>query len=91
MSIADLTDPRSIPRELMALIPQLQSVPSAHYCPGVKENGRCSTTLSRRIQVIEPFYYIDDEMLLKASTIRHNRARRAEGTLNSPVAEYRYH
>ena len=80
----------------MALIPQLQSVPSADYCPGVKENGRCSTTLSRRIQVIEPFYYIDDEMLLRClesdiiepakRRARENRRSLSIGTIDVPCA-----
>ena len=62
--IADLTDPRSIPQELMAIIPQLQSVPIRPLLLGSQSEWSMFRDLSRRVQVIEPFHYTDDQMLL---------------------------
>jgi hypothetical protein len=63
--IADLTDPRSIPQELMAIVPQLRSVPIRPLLLGSQREWAMFRDLSRRAQVIEPFHYIDDEMLLR--------------------------
>lgn len=62
--IADLTDPRSIPQELMAIIPLLQSVPVRPLLLGDQREWGMFRDLSRRPQVIEPFHYSDDRMLV---------------------------
>lgn len=62
--IADLTDPRSIPQELMAIIPQLPSVPIRPLLLGNQIEWAMFRDLARRNQVIPPFHYSDDAMLL---------------------------
>jgi uncharacterized protein YjbI with pentapeptide repeats len=61
--IADLTDPRSIPQELTAII-SLQSVPIRPLLLGSQQEWAMFHDLARRIQVIEPLHYTSDEMLL---------------------------
>ena len=63
--IADLTDPRSIPQELIAVVPRLQSVPIRPLLLGSQREWAMFRDLSHRTQVIEPFHYTDDEMLLR--------------------------
>jgi hypothetical protein len=62
--IADLTDPRSIPQELTAIIPRLLSVPIRPLLRGTETEWAMFSDLKRFPQVISPFHYIDDQMLL---------------------------
>jgi len=64
--IADLTDPRSIPQELTAIIPRLLSVPIRPLLRGDQREWAMFADLQRYPQVIAPLYYKDDEMLLDA-------------------------
>jgi uncharacterized protein YjbI with pentapeptide repeats len=61
--IADLSDPRSVPQELMAIV-SLQSVPIRPLLLGSQKEWAMFRDLARRVQVIEPLHYSDDEMLL---------------------------
>jgi hypothetical protein len=63
--IADLTDPRSIPQELTAIAPRLLSVPVRPLLLGSQKEWGMFNDLARYPQVIEPFHYTDDEMLLR--------------------------
>jgi hypothetical protein len=64
--IADLTDPRSIPQELTAIIPRLLSVPVRALLLGSQREWGMFSDLARYPQVIKPpFYYTGDEMLLR--------------------------
>jgi hypothetical protein len=62
--IADLTDPRSIPQELTAIIPRLLSVPIRPLLRGTEAEWSMFSDLKRFPQVIRPFHYIDDQTLL---------------------------
>jgi len=63
--IADLTDPRSIPQELTAVIPRLLSVPVRPLLLGSQsEWALFSDPLAQYPQVIPPFHYTNDAMLL---------------------------
>ena len=62
--IADLTDPRSIPQELTTIIPFLLSVPIRPLLLGNQEEWSMFRDLARYPQVIAPFHYTDDAMLL---------------------------
>ena len=62
--IADLTDPRSIPQELTAIIPRLLSVPVRPLLLGSQSAWAMFSDLARYSQVIPPRYYTDDRMLL---------------------------
>jgi uncharacterized protein YjbI with pentapeptide repeats len=62
--IADLTDPRSIPQELTRIVPSLLSVPVRPLLRGEQREWAMFKDLLRFPQVIEPFYYSDDDMLL---------------------------
>ncbi len=62
--IADLTDPRSIPQELTAIVPRLLSVPVRPLLLGGQREWAMFRDLARYPQVVEPFHYKDDEMLL---------------------------
>jgi uncharacterized protein YjbI with pentapeptide repeats len=62
--IADLTDPRSIPQELTAIVPRLLSVPIRPLLLGSQQEWGMFSDLARHRQVIEPFHYTDDAMLL---------------------------
>lgn len=62
--IADLTDPRSIPQELTAIIPRLLSVPIRPLLLGGQTEWSMFGDLARYPQVIDPLYYTDDAMLL---------------------------
>ena len=63
--IADLTDPRSIPQELTAIVPRLLSVPVRPLLLGSQKEWGMFSDLARYPQVIGPFHYTDDEMLLR--------------------------
>ena len=67
--IADLTDPRSIPQELTAVIPRLLSVPIRPLLLGSQSEWAMYWDLDRYPQVIPPLHYADD---------RAPRAQRAE-------------
>jgi uncharacterized protein YjbI with pentapeptide repeats len=62
--IADLTDPRSIPQELTAIVPQLLSVPIRPLLLGSQSEWSMFSDLLRYPQVITPLHYTDDAMLL---------------------------
>jgi uncharacterized protein YjbI with pentapeptide repeats len=62
--IADLTDPRSIPQELTAIIPRLLSVPICPLLRGTETEWGMFSDLKRFPQVMHPFHYVDDKMLL---------------------------
>jgi len=62
--IADLTDPRSIPQELTAVVPRLLSVPVRPLLPGSQSEWAMFSDLARYPQVIAPLHYTDDQMLL---------------------------
>ncbi len=62
--IADLTDPRSIPHELMAIIPRLLSVPVRPLLLGSQSEWAIFSDLTRFPQVIPPLHYTNDAMLL---------------------------
>ena len=62
--IADLTDPRSIPQELTALILGPLMVPVRPLLFGEQTPWSMFHDLARRPQVIPPFYYTNDAMLL---------------------------
>jgi uncharacterized protein YjbI with pentapeptide repeats len=62
--IADLTDPRSIPQELTAIVHRLLSVPVRPLLLGDQREWAMFRDLARHPQVIEPFHYTDDVMLL---------------------------
>jgi uncharacterized protein YjbI with pentapeptide repeats len=62
--IADLTDPRSIPQELTAVIRDILSVPVQPLLLGSQSEWTVFSDLARYPQVIPPFYYADDRMLL---------------------------
>src|ERR1019366_20009 len=64
--IADLTDPRSVPQELMAIIPQLPSVPIQPLLLGTESAWTMFRDLARRNNVIDPFHYTSDRMLIDA-------------------------
>jgi hypothetical protein len=63
--IADLTDPRSIPQELTAIVPRLLSVPIRPLLLGSQREWGMFRDLTRYPQVIQPFHYTDDAMLLR--------------------------
>lgn len=62
--VADLTDPRSIPQELTAVIPRLLSVPVRPLLRGSQTEWAMFSDLARYPQVISPFHYNDDDVLL---------------------------
>jgi len=62
--IADLTDPRSIPQELTAIIPRLLSVPVRPLLLGSQSEWGMFSDLQRYPQVIPPLHYTNDVMLL---------------------------
>src|SRR4029077_10041157 len=62
--IADLTDPRSIPQELTAVVPRLLSVPVRPLLLGSQSEWAMFSDLARYPQVIAPLHYTDDGMLL---------------------------
>jgi len=62
--IADLTDPRSIPQELTAIIPRLLSVPVRPLLLGSQSEWAMFSDLARYPQVIPPLHYTNDQMLL---------------------------
>jgi hypothetical protein len=62
--IADLTDPRSIPQELTAVIPRLLSVPVRPLLLGSQSEWATFSDLARYPQVIPPLHYTNDQMLL---------------------------
>jgi hypothetical protein len=62
--IADLTDPRSVPQELTAVIPHLLSVPIRPLLLGSQSEWAMFSDLARYPQVIPPLHYADDQMLL---------------------------
>jgi len=62
--IADLTDPRSIPQELTAIVPRLLSVPVRPLLRGSQKEWAMFSDLGRYPQVIAPFHYTDDQMLV---------------------------
>ena len=62
--IADLTDPRSIPQELTAIIPRLLSVPVRPLLLGSQSEWAMFSDLARYRQVIPPLHYTNDQMLL---------------------------
>jgi hypothetical protein len=63
--IADLTDPRSIPQELTAIVPHLLSVPVRPLLLGTQSEWGMFSDIARHTQVISPFHYTDDPMLLR--------------------------
>jgi hypothetical protein len=67
--IADLTEPRSIPQELTAIIPRLISVPIRPLLLGSEIEWGMFSDLKRYQQVMEPFYYFDDQMLIESLDI----------------------
>jgi hypothetical protein len=62
--IADLTDPRSVPQELAAIIPRLLSVPVRPLLLGGEREWAMFADLKRYPHVITPLHYTDGEMLL---------------------------
>ncbi len=62
--IADLTDPRSVPQELTAIIPRLLSVPVRPLLLGSQSEWGMFSDLLRYPQVIPPLHYTNDAMLL---------------------------
>jgi hypothetical protein len=62
--IADLTDPRSIPQELTAVIRRLLSVPIRPILFGSQSEWGMFSDLARYPQVIPPLHYTNDQMLL---------------------------
>jgi hypothetical protein len=62
--IADLTDPRSVPQELTAVVPRLLSVPVRTLLLGTQSEWTMFQDFLRYPHVLAPFYYTDDEMLL---------------------------
>jgi uncharacterized protein YjbI with pentapeptide repeats len=57
--IADITDPKSIPQELMRIIPQLPSVPVQPILLAGKEEWAMFSDLKRTGQVLATFHYQD--------------------------------
>jgi uncharacterized protein YjbI with pentapeptide repeats len=64
--IADLTDPRSIPQELAAIILGPLMVPIRPLLLGDETAWSMFRDLARRPQVIPPFHYTNDKMLLSS-------------------------
>lgn len=62
--IADLTDPLSVPQELMAIIPRVMSVPIRPVLLGTQKEWTMFSDLQRQQQVIPPLYYEGDDKLL---------------------------
>ena len=62
--IADLTDPKSIPQELTAIIPGLISVPIRPLLLGGQKEWAMFSDLVRYQNVIQPLHYTDDAMLM---------------------------
>jgi uncharacterized protein YjbI with pentapeptide repeats len=63
--IADITDPRSVPQELMRIIPQLPSVPVQPLLLANTETWAMFESLRRFPWVLEPHVYDDVPTLLK--------------------------
>jgi hypothetical protein len=62
--VADLTDPRSIPQELMAIIPALPSVPVQPLLQASQAEYGMFPDFSNYRSVLEPFRYTDQGTLL---------------------------
>jgi hypothetical protein len=62
--VADLTDPRSIPQELMAIVPNFLSVPVRAVLLGDQTDWAMFSDLLRYPNVIPPYYYSNDETLI---------------------------
>jgi hypothetical protein len=62
--IADLTDPRSIPQELTAVIPRLLSVPFDHSSSGRNRNGPCFRIWPGTLRFSRRFTTPNDQALL---------------------------
>jgi hypothetical protein len=78
--IADLTDPRSIPQGLTAIIQRLLSVPVRPLLLGPRSEWAMFSDLAQHPQVIALFHYTDDQMLLRS---RHHRAGGTEKHVRS--------
>jgi hypothetical protein len=64
--IADLTDPRSIPQELTAIVPRLLSVPVQPLLRGTHQEWGMARDLFRYPQVLPPLYYSNDAKLISS-------------------------
>jgi hypothetical protein len=62
--IADITDARSIPQELMAIVPNLPSVPVQPLLLSSQEEYGMFGFFRRFPWVLEPFLYVDQSALL---------------------------
>lgn len=68
--IADITDARSIPQELMAIVPNLPSVPVQPLLLASQEEYGMFSFFRRFPWVLEPFLYDDEAALLAALAAR---------------------
>ena len=62
--IADLTDPKSIPQELTAIIPRMLSVPVLPLLFGTAQEWGMFSDLRRYQQVLAPLHYLNDSALI---------------------------
>jgi hypothetical protein len=62
--IADITDARSIPQELMAIAPNLPSVPVQPLLLSSQDEYGMFAYFRRFPWVLEPYHYLDQETLL---------------------------